>query len=123
MDMRLETQEQRRIREFRELAEYAVQRLEGALRISGLPFLPSLAAGRITITEYGAHINLGGCNPHTMLALADWVEAHARCTGRIARGAILPARLAELPVLHSKLRKHDAEEEEPTDPARLPDRR
>jgi hypothetical protein len=106
MDMRLETEEQRAVRELRSLAEMAVQRLEGALRAAGLPVLPSLAAGRITVTADGVHIHLGGCNPRTMVALADWIEAHARCTGRILRSAPLPAQLAQLSHLHDELR-HD----------------
>jgi hypothetical protein len=104
MDARLETEEQRITRELRALAEEAVRALEDALRVAGLPPLPSLAAGRITITEHGVHIHLGGCNPRTMVRLAQWIRAHARCTGRITPGSTLPPPLAQLPTLLPEVR-------------------
>jgi hypothetical protein len=108
MDTRLETEEQRMVRELREWAEDAVQRLENALAVAGLPVLPSLSAGRITITpDGGVHVQLGGCSPRALFRLADWIEAHARCAGRIVPSAAVSGRVVQLPVLQSEVRAGD----------------
>ncbi|GAA1236050.1 hypothetical protein GCM10009665_27820 [Kitasatospora nipponensis] len=83
-------------------AERAVDAMVDALAVAGLPPLASLAAGRLTRTPDGVHVQIGGCSVGTLQAIADHIAAHARCTGRILRGETVPTGLAELPALRAE---------------------
>jgi hypothetical protein len=107
MEGRLESAEQRRERELRALAERAVQLLVDALALAGLPPLPSLEAGRVTLCGGGVHIEVGGCNPRTLEAIAAYIAAHARCLDRVVRSAAMPAGLAELPAVRGEVRNSE----------------
>ncbi|MCX4749647.1 hypothetical protein OG455_29740 [Kitasatospora sp. NBC_01287] len=91
-------------REQREAAEHAIAAMVDALALAGLPPLVGLEGARITITTAGAHIAIGGCGTPALQAIADHIAAHARCTGRILRGSVVPTGLAELPGLRIELR-------------------
>ncbi|GAA1229771.1 hypothetical protein GCM10009665_20250 [Kitasatospora nipponensis] len=80
----------------RDAAERVVDELVAALELAGLPPLPALAAARLTNTPLGVHVELGGCGVRVVQALAGHLTAHARCTGRIITGTVLPPGLAEL---------------------------
>ncbi|MCX4749753.1 hypothetical protein OG455_30290 [Kitasatospora sp. NBC_01287] len=100
----VEPPEEREVREARAAAERAVARLVDALAVAGLPPLPSLeGGGSITRTTAGYHVQLGGCGVRTVEALTQYVVDHARCTGRVVRGELLPARLAELPGVREEM--------------------
>ncbi|MFE0458445.1 hypothetical protein ACFW1A_04180 [Kitasatospora sp. NPDC058965] len=107
MDARVESQEQRAARQLRALADRAVDRMVDALVVARLPPLPSLEAGRVTLYRGGVHIELGGCNPHTLEAIAAHVADHARCLGRVVRTQGVPVGLAELSVVRHELRRRD----------------
>ncbi|MFI9275110.1 hypothetical protein ACIGXM_31015 [Kitasatospora sp. NPDC052896] len=77
-------------------AELAVRTLVRALEVAGLPPLVGLEAFRITNTRHGAHVELGGCGARTLLAIAEYLLAHALCVARVIPGAAVPAGLAEL---------------------------
>ncbi|WP_329565364.1 hypothetical protein [Kitasatospora sp. NBC_01266] len=101
MEGNIETDHQRMARELRAWAEASVQKLEDAFALAELP--PLVGAGRITITPEGIHVELGGVSVRTVLALSDFVLAHARCLGRVQQGEIVPTGLAELPYVRCEL--------------------
>jgi hypothetical protein len=92
VDISLDPQE----RAWRAEAQDAVDGLADALALAGLPPLPALAAGRITLTEVGVHIELGGCGVRTVRALTAYLTEHARCRGRIVPGGLVPVASPEL---------------------------
>lgn len=92
------------VRELREAAERAVDALADALALNGLPPLVGLEGCLITLLPHGAHVQLGGCNVRTVQALADFLKAHARCSGRVLSGTVVPSGLAELPAVRRELR-------------------
>ena len=99
----VESQDDRMLRELRKAAGRTVTAMVDALALAGLPPLPSLSGGRVTIMEHGLHIEIGGCNIRTLQAIADHIEAHAGCMGRVIRGETVPTGLAELPPLYREL--------------------
>ncbi|KJS53433.1 hypothetical protein VM98_25285 [Streptomyces rubellomurinus subsp. indigoferus] len=75
------------LRQFRAEAEAAADAVETAWRIAGLPSTPNvmpIVQGRGL--PKGPHVSLGGCHAQTALALARYLTAHARCTGRLVDG-------------------------------------
>lgn len=79
--------ETQKLRKYRAEAEAAADAVETAWRIAGLPSAPDvmpIVRGR-GVAE-GPHVSLGGCHARTALALADYLKAHARCTGRLVDG-------------------------------------
>ncbi|MDH6131374.1 hypothetical protein P3T37_000743 [Kitasatospora sp. MAA4] len=82
--------------ELREAAQRAVGALVDALELNGLPPLPGLEGGRVTVSPYGVHIEIGGCNVRTVQAIADCLKDHACCSGRVLPGTVVSAGLAEL---------------------------
>ncbi len=62
--------------------ERAARALQAALRVAQLPGLPALSPQFSRVLREGGHVYLGGCSAQTAQALADWIRAHARCTGR-----------------------------------------
>lgn len=101
---RVETAEDHMVREVRETAERAVRALVDALSLAGLPPLLGLEGGRITLTDHGVHIELGGCNVRTLLAIAQYLTDHAACAGRVIRGEVVPSGMAELSSVRDELR-------------------
>lgn len=99
----IEGPEERRIREFHAQAVRAIRALVRSLDLVGLPQLPGLEAEMARGMAHGGHVQLGGCNAVVAQALADFVADHAHCTGRIIPGEVLPAGLAELPVVRGEL--------------------
>ncbi|MDH6114491.1 hypothetical protein P3T36_000891 [Kitasatospora sp. MAP12-15] len=92
------------VRELREAAQRAVDALVDALQLNGLPPLPGLEGGRVTLHPRGVHIEIGGCNVRTVQAIADFLKDHARCSGRVLPGtAVVPTGLAELPAVRMEL--------------------
>lgn len=83
--------------EQRAAAEGAVAAMEDALALAGLPPLAALAAGRVTVTPAGVHVELGGCSTATLLAIAHYLADHARCTDRV------PPWMAQLPSLRGEV--------------------
>ncbi|MFE0463117.1 hypothetical protein ACFW1A_28065 [Kitasatospora sp. NPDC058965] len=41
-----------------------------------------------------------------LVRIADWIESHARCVGRITQGETVPASVVQLPVLQVSVRDH-----------------
>ncbi|GAA1264152.1 hypothetical protein GCM10009665_62020 [Kitasatospora nipponensis] len=120
---RVEGRGEREEREQRAAAERVVDAMVDALALAGLPPLPGLSAGRVTVTPDGVHVEIGGCTVRALRALAEHVTAHAGCTGRVLRGETVPSGLAELPGLPHRVRYRDeptAPPQEHHDPARLP---
>lgn len=89
--------------ELREAAQRAVDALVDGLRLNSLPALPGLEGGRVTLTPHGVHIEIGGCNVRAVQAIADFLRDHARCSGRVVSGAVVPTGLAELSVVRREL--------------------
>ncbi|MDH6115180.1 hypothetical protein P3T36_004099 [Kitasatospora sp. MAP12-15] len=91
------------VRELREAAQRAVDALVDALELNGLPLLPGLEGGRVTLLPRGVHVEIGGCNVRTVQAIADCLKDHARCSSRVVPGAVVPAGLAELSAVRRDL--------------------
>jgi hypothetical protein len=87
MTMDLQTDRGRLIGTHQQMAEKAAEALEDALKLAGLPQLVSLSpAGSATGMINGGHVQLGGANAHTVMAIARYIRAHAVCEGRIIGG-------------------------------------
>ncbi len=70
------------------MAERAASELEDALRLAGLPSLVSLSPASATGMPKGGHVDLGGANAHTVMAIARYIRAHAVCVGRVVTGDV-----------------------------------
>ncbi|MDH6108467.1 hypothetical protein P3T36_003889 [Kitasatospora sp. MAP12-15] len=89
--------------DLREAAQRAVDYLVDGLAVNGLPALPGLEGGRVTLMPHGIHVEIGGASVRTVRAIADFLHEHAHCDGRVIPGEIVPSRLAELPTLRGEL--------------------
>ncbi|MFI6445183.1 hypothetical protein [Kitasatospora sp. NPDC050543] len=70
------------------MAERAAGELEDALRLADLPPLVSLSPSNATGHVIGGHVQIGGANAQTVIAIAQFIRAHAVCIGRVvATGA------------------------------------
>jgi hypothetical protein len=78
------------------LAERAAEALASALRMAGLPPLPSLEPHNFPATGMlgGGHVNLGGANAHAVMAYAAYISEAAARNGRQLHGSSLDPRAA-----------------------------
>lgn len=78
------------------LAERAAEALASALRMAGLPPLPSLEPHNFPATGMlgGGHVNLGGANARAVLEIATYISDAAARNGRQLHGSALDPRMA-----------------------------
>lgn len=82
----LDAEHDRLITVHEQMAARAADALVDALRLAGLPPLVSLSPDCATGLANGGHVQLGGANAQTVMAIAQFIRAHAVCTRRILPG-------------------------------------
>lgn len=93
----LETDRGRMISRHQIMAEQAADALEAALKLAGLPPLVSLSPLMTTGHPDGGHVEIGGANAHTVMAIARYIAEHAECHGRVIPGSLLAGQRELIP--------------------------